>query len=306
MSYFQECSDLKVKERVLQVYDKTLESFKSDVEGLKVWLKTQPHLPQVLNDRQIESFLILGKCNTEKVKSKIDMYFTLRARFPDVFNNWHPLSERIKQAQRYVCFVPMPKLNKDLNRVFIMKIKPTDNPMDIDAYACFAYLMNVVEIRFLEDMCSGHIIIFDLENVKIGHVVKMTPMFIKTIFIIAERSLTTRAVAVHLVNAPSSIDQTLFIAKTIIKPKLAERIIVHKGTDTAVTSLDKDVLPSDYGGNEKSLDDLEARFLKKFEEYKDFFDQREHWKVDEDLRPEKYDEDGFFGCYGNFKQLQVD
>ncbi|XP_018561549.1 uncharacterized protein LOC108903746 isoform X2 [Anoplophora glabripennis] len=269
MSYFQECSDLKVKERVLQVYDKTLESFKSDVEGLKVWLKTQPHLPQVLNDRQIESFLILGKCNTEKVKSKIDMYFTLRARFPDVFNNWHPLSERIKQAQRYVCFVPMPKLNKDLNRVFIMKIKPTDNPMDIDAYACFAYLMNVVEIRFLEDMCSGHIIIFDLENVKIGHVVKMTPMFIKTIFIIAE-------------------------------------IIVHKGTDTAVTSLDKDVLPSDYGGNEKSLDDLEARFLKKFEEYKDFFDQREHWKVDEDLRPEKYDEDGFFGCYGNFKQLQVD
>lgn len=50
MSYFQESSDLKVKEKVLEVYGKTLEVFENDVENVKVWLKTQPHLPQVLSE----------------------------------------------------------------------------------------------------------------------------------------------------------------------------------------------------------------------------------------------------------------
>lgn len=47
-------------------------------------------------------------------------------------------------------------------------------------------------------------------------------------------------------------------------------------------------------------------FMKKFDDYMEFFDQREDWKVDEDLRPEKCRDDGFFGRYGNFKQLEVD
>ncbi|KAJ8916651.1 hypothetical protein NQ315_000296 [Exocentrus adspersus] len=306
MSYFRESADLKVKEDIIRLHGKTLEEFNGYVEILKTWITTQPHLPQVLTHRQVECFLVMTKINVDKARSKIDMYFSIRSRFPDVFLNSHPFCDRMKQAQEFICFVPAPKLCGDLNRLFLIKIKPVEDPMQMDPYACFALLLNVVDVRLLEDMCNGHTVIFDMAHLKIGHLLRVTPTFIRTMFLIGERSLTTRVAALHIINAPSFIDQTVLLVKSIVKAKLGERIIVHKGVESATKFLDKDTLPKDYGGNEKTLEELEDVFMGKLEYYKGFFDERERWEVNENFMPEKYKDEGVFGAFGNFQKLEVD
>jgi hypothetical protein len=44
----------------------------------------------------------------------------------------------------------------------------------------------------------------------------------------------------------------------------------------------------------------------KLAQYQDRFDQLDKLKVDENLRPEKLDNDQVLGFHGNFKKLNVD
>ncbi|GBP24612.1 Alpha-tocopherol transfer protein [Eumeta japonica] len=63
----------------------------------------------------------------------------------------------------------------------------------------------------------------------------------------------------HLVNAPSFVDKVVFLFKTILSRKLAERIHVHSSYEDFHKHVSREVLPSDYGGEERSLDELHGR-----------------------------------------------
>ncbi|XP_074030266.1 alpha-tocopherol transfer protein [Leptinotarsa decemlineata] len=291
--------------KIWKTIGRTKTTAQKDIDLIKTWLNSQLHLPHTLSDQQIASFLIVGKGNIEKIKSKIDMYYTMRFLYPEIFSDSHPFSKKCLNVYKFLYTLPLPKTNKDLNRILVLKLKDAD-PSELDAYACCASLMNMADMRMLEDFCDGHLIIVDMEFCRMGHLAKLTPKLIRDIYNILGKAFTTRVVAIHLINAPLFLDQAIFLIKSLIKPKVANRIFVHKDMKSVVESIDKNILPKDYGGYEDSLEELEAKYLKKMEDRKDFFDQRENWVVMEDLRPSKVSNDEFLGYYGNFKKLDVD
>lgn len=103
---------------IYRTYDRTLESFAEDVERVKEWVKTQPHLPEMPRefcivlknffliivtfpaDELIRSFLRGSKCSVERVKQRIDMYYTLRNFAPDMF--LHPLSPEVREQSKFL------------------------------------------------------------------------------------------------------------------------------------------------------------------------------------------------------------
>lgn len=87
---------------------------------------------------------------------------------------------------RYI--IPLPKLHFDLSRILIFKLKDIADPSQMDPYAIFAHLINIVEIRFFEDFCSGHVVLFDLEHCKFNHITKVSPSYIKNAYTIGEVS----------------------------------------------------------------------------------------------------------------------
>jgi hypothetical protein len=103
---------------------------------------------------------------------------------------------------------------------------------------------------------------------------------------------------------------------------LVLQVFVHKTLDTLYEHVPKTILPRDYGGYERSLNELNGRkneetsqrvdvvlsgILKmKMMEHKEYFDRLDTLKVNEDLRPEKLINDDFLGFYGTFKHLDID
>lgn len=57
----------------------------ADLEALKTWIKQQPHLRANTDDQFLIAFLRGCKYSLEKTKSKIDKFFTLKSKFPEMF-----------------------------------------------------------------------------------------------------------------------------------------------------------------------------------------------------------------------------
>lgn len=56
-----------------------------DIQALKTWIEQQPHLRARTDDQFLLAFLRGCKFSLEKAKSKIDKYYMLRSKFPDLF-----------------------------------------------------------------------------------------------------------------------------------------------------------------------------------------------------------------------------
>lgn len=70
----------------------------------------------------------------------------------------------------------------------------------------------------------------------------------------------------HITNTSSVMDGIMGLLKPILRKDINDSVQLHKvGSDTILKSLDKDVLPIDYGGTNGLLDDHYKEWLKVFE-----------------------------------------
>ncbi|GBP74682.1 hypothetical protein EVAR_58948_1 [Eumeta japonica] len=101
----------------------------------------------------------------------------------------------------------------------------------------------------------------------------------------------------------------VFLLKTVLSPKLAERIYVHSSYEDFHKHVFREVLPSDYGGDERPLTELHAQWVEELSspsmaEYciaSDRFVTDESKRIDTSPYNEEY-----LAILGNFRQLNID
>ncbi|KAJ8913655.1 hypothetical protein NQ315_007372 [Exocentrus adspersus] len=276
-----------------------------DIGIIKEWLKTQPHLPETPSDNVIEMFLVTNKFSIERTKQRLDMYYTIRTLIPEIYQNSNPrLPEMRNITEKMGLFVPLPKPSKELHRVYVMKI--VGDPEDFDTYKFFANALNMMDVRLHYDIVVGDVYIIDYENLKMGHVVKMTPVHIKKVVTVSEKVFSSRIKGIHLINCPSYVDTLVNISKMIMKPKIANRMYFHSNYESLYEHVPKEMLPKDYGGNERSVKEFGELWKDCLLEHAERFDKLDTMKVKEELRPTPLENDDILGYHGNFKKLDVD
>ncbi|XP_068915656.1 retinol-binding protein pinta-like isoform X1 [Tenebrio molitor] len=292
-----------VREKVYKKFNKTQESVSEDVQIVRKWLQTQPHLPEIMSDIAINKFLMLNKFSIEKTKQKIDMYYTIRSLLPDMYDQCNPKLPCMKAAiDSCYCFLH-PVVLEESNRVCMFKLKKpnTGTPREIIMLG-----VNFTELRLAEDYAMYDVWIFDLATCSLNDSLKMTPSIIVKTLAIYEKVFSLRAKALYLLNTPSYISNILAFLKTLVKPKQFNRIHIHKDAEVLKEIFTEDILPKDYGGSGPSLEQLNGLMKVKLEQFQDRFDQLDQMRVDESLRPEKLVNSDILGFYGNFKKLNVD
>ncbi|XP_063924738.1 retinaldehyde-binding protein 1-like [Zophobas morio] len=296
-----------VIENVVKTFDKDKESTEDDIRTIQKWISEQPHFLQPLERRSITNFLILNKFSIEKTKQKIDNYYTTRTKLEEIYKEITPkFSSNVQEFIQIAYLLPHPQL-LDYNRVFFFKIRNPDLAEQLDNYVMARYVVACQEIRMREDVMYGDIFVIDCKHLPLSFFLKLTPTFLyKFFFMIYQQIYSIRLKGMYMINFPSFGETLVKILKTIMKRKIFERIHFLSEESLINEKFPEDFLPVDFGGKGISLEKLQEMADPEYEQHLSFFDYLEKFKVDENLRPAKLENDEMLGFYGNFKKLNID
>ncbi|XP_075164997.1 alpha-tocopherol transfer protein-like [Haematobia irritans] len=281
-----------------------------DLAALKEWIQQQPHLKANMDDQFLVAFLRGCKYSLEKAKGKIDKFYTLRTKFPELFCTFDVDDPKFRELFRLgiLLYLPNP-LNENGPRIALMRIQkfPVDKYPGEDVMRVVYALQ---EILLLEDdraLLNGLILINDLENVTMPHYLYMSPAMIKKLTVFSEQAVPLRPKATHFINTPGSFEKMYNMLKPVFSAKQQSRMFVHGTKLDLLTEIPLKYFPKEYGGENGSIPEILDDWEKKLDFYRDHFKKNAEYGTDEKLRQgNAIDFNSLFGIDGSFRKLDVD
>ncbi|CAG4936774.1 unnamed protein product [Colias eurytheme] len=284
------------------------DDMKEAVRILREWVQMQPHfMTKDFPDSYLERWIVVSKGSVEKAKSRLDRMCTMRTLLPNFFKE-SDITQDFNGLSDKVVAVICPKLTKEHHRVIVTKTLVND--ADADFLSMFyKFSIYIGEVLRKYDYVTGLHSVYDLQSLDMVKLIaKMNVVEFRNIITVFLEGYSMRVKGIHLISQSKSIELLLNIAKTILKPKIISRMHVHKSYDDLHEFIGKDVLPPEFGGNERSIfelhDDLiDVLSTKEFREWSHYMYNA---RTDEELRPSgKFNED-YAGTPGTFRILSLD
>ncbi|XP_005189931.1 alpha-tocopherol transfer protein-like [Musca domestica] len=282
-----------------------------DLAALKEWIRQQPHLRANTDDQFLVAFLRGCKYSLERAKAKIDRYFTLKSKFPELFGSIDVDNPRVRELLHTGTWLYLPNpLNDNGPRIGIMRsgLYPVDK---FSAEEVMHVAHALQEISLLEDdhaILQGVIFIGDFEKATMAHMMQMTPSLMKKMTVHSEKAVPLRPKAQHFINTIAGFEPIFNMVKPMMSAKQQKRLYVHgHKMDSLTKEIPLKYLPKEYGGENGSVEEIIAEWDKKLDQYRDYFKRSAEWGTDERLRPGKaIDFESLFGIDGSFRKLDVD
>ncbi|XP_047114972.1 alpha-tocopherol transfer protein-like [Schistocerca piceifrons] len=293
--------------RARQNVDADENSIKEAKEILLSWLKTQPHLPDAIDEVRLERLYLNCKCSLERTKVALDAYFSLRSRLPELLQERDLLRPDLQAMAQHVMLFPMPRLTPEGYRVHLSLGAVSDlSKYNPDAYVKLFLMM--LEVRLAEDLTPGDVYVIDCGQFTMAHIASFGPARVRKIEMCVRTAYCSRIKALHFVNMSQVVDLLYKIVVNSFSSKLAKRVHVHsKAANALLDHLPAECLPDELGGNAGPARDIWEAWQSKLLSYRDWFLKQDSVTSDETRRPGKdpYGE-GLFGCEGSFRKLQLD
>ncbi|XP_065169568.1 retinol-binding protein pinta-like [Atheta coriaria] len=290
-------------DQILAQFNRTVESAQIDVDCIKTWIGTQPHLTQMPSDRLILNMLIRNKFSIEKTKTKLDYYYSIRSMIPEVFENRLPTNPDIIEMRKISRTLTLPNL-VGLNRVIFFVLDEMDHKFE--AHTNLAKTFMDAEAIIYRDFSSSVEIIWDCTKSNFAFWAAFTPMMSKIFVTVAEKVYSNRCHALRIIGLPTVAQVVVNGALACLPEKLRNRITTHSDPKEISQFYPKDQLPIEYGGTNATVHQMSAQFDDMMDGCVDYFRNIQNFKVDANLRPNKLDNDELLGYHGNFRKLDVD
>lgn len=287
---------------------KNSELKEEEIQVLRDWLKKQPHLPKI-SDAELALFYHSNYYRMEPTKATIDTYYTVRSHVPEFFSNLDPLGcKELRKSFKTITIQVLDMRTPEGYAILygrLIDIEPSHYVYNDG----MKFLSMVVDIWLtIEGTMPGHIILFDMKNVVLGHAARLNPMGLKKYLYYLQEALPVRLKGFHFMNITAVMDVILNMMKPFMKKELLDMLHTHTNLDTLAKFLPVEALPNEAGGKAGPLLKLHEKSVKLLEENRDFYLYDEQNKrVNEALRPGKAKSvTDIFGVEGSFKKLEID
>ncbi|KAL1502438.1 hypothetical protein ABEB36_007579 [Hypothenemus hampei] len=294
------------KNAILNHFSMTEEDFEENINILKEWIQQSNHLPKEDDDSKLRLVLLNSKMSLEKAKQCVEGYYRIRTQYSDeFFDKLVPSTESYTQGKRLVKTAIMPKLTPDLCRITIFKSTDPHGEAD-NAYIYHVPVIMMAEMRITKELCLSNVIIIDFDGYSWKNLMKYTPTVNEKLLDMMN-SINLRIKSIHFINTSSILEPVMRILKTLLPAKLVNKIHIHKTYQTLTDFIPIECLPSNYGGKQKSIEELYDDWCEQIEESNELFEKLLNIKSTEKIELDPFHRD-MFGCGvdGSFKKLALD
>ncbi|KAF0771103.1 retinaldehyde-binding protein 1-like [Aphis craccivora] len=290
--------------------DHKLQSYDEEVDKLIEWLRDMPHLPNVNDRAWLRNCFIGRKLRIERTKESLDGYFCCRAMIDEFFGVRDPLGNDVQTAMRKTWFGFSTNLTDEGYQVIVTRnITDEDVPgRYLDQWTKYFYMC--IDWNLKRETVNGVIIIYDMATTNKNEVLtQVTPNFLRK-SLQCSTFFPYKLIQVHFINVPSYAAVVFNILKSLVPKKIQSRIFMHNNPSDVLQHIQKECVPSDLGGSDKSIQEL-GEFCKEniIAEREMFMNGILSLKADMEKKPKdtnSNEQSELFGFDGNFKQLNID
>ncbi|XP_026737019.1 uncharacterized protein LOC113500424 [Trichoplusia ni] len=278
-----------------------------DIDHFQDWISKQNHFKVKEFDRQfLERYIIYNKGSIERAKQRFDKLLTFTTLMPDYLQNFDIKNEfKALRNISHICVLPKP--TDDNYRVIITSLTGQDDD-DFQLISYYRYMFVLGEYMLHNDYCCGYEFVGDTNNFTMGTVKKMNPIVIHKALTLLVEAMGQRMKKLHLVSGSKFFDTILLLFKQGLSAKLASRLIVHPNYESLYQHIPKEMLPSNMGGNERSMQELDGVVFKEMcsDVHIANVKHMEQASTDESCRVSSKFNEEYSGMPGSFKTLCVD
>ncbi|XP_050429715.1 alpha-tocopherol transfer protein-like isoform X1 [Adelges cooleyi] len=286
-----------------------------DVKILKEWMRKQPHLPNpdddenIIDEKRLKTFLLMCKNSLEKTKVMLDQHYTVKLSAPEYFSKWDPTLPEIVRTIKQSCFLPLPNPTREGHRVGILRIRTEEvGNVVFDDFIKLCFMTLDLRISKL-DTCKKEIGIIDCTNMSMNYVAAFIPC-IKKIIESVFGAYPLRTHGIHLINTNSFVNPLINLSLTILKKKVAGRMINHKSIEDLKNYIEPSVLPLDYGGTyPKTSDEIIDDWYDELKKHREWLIAQSSIVADNSKRPKNsinHSDDVGNDIEGSFRKIEVD
>ncbi|KAL7303038.1 hypothetical protein TKK_0004257 [Trichogramma kaykai] len=206
----------------------------------------------------------------------MDCYYRLRAQVPDFFAARDPTSQASLNALKVVYFAALPKPDKQGNRIIFHGLAD-GAPSRYQFADSVKLLLMSMDASLHEVGCvPGHVFLFDMRGVGIGHLTRLSLAGIKRFFEYIQDAMPVRLKAIHVLNCVWFIDRVLALVKPFMKKELMDILHLHTGSVSEVYRyIPPECLPKDFGGELDDIETLHQQHCRKLADLRDYFQEEE-------------------------------
>jgi len=214
---------------------------------------------------KILMFLNFANNDVDAAFARCEKYVELKQSMPEFFTNRDPESDEIKAKLESCVYASLPVSPKN-NMLILHKIRTSD-PKDFNfEEAVKVFIMSCEVYSFSKGPRDGNIFIYDLEGASFSHMFRTSLSSIRKALRFLQEGSPYDLREVHIMNCFSAVDYMLPIIKPFLRADLLQKVHFHpKNMDMEKfyeKHIPKSHLPSDYGGDLESIEELHQKQIK--------------------------------------------
>lgn len=224
---------------------------KRALNEVRKWIKAQSHMKNVRMDANfILRFLRMQKFEINESCEILDKYLTMRCQHPAWFQNLDCKDSALSKLIDLGYIFVLPNRDSQGRRVIFSKANAFDPARFSTSDMMRAHILTFETLLTNEEnQVRGFTYVMDEEGVSWSQLTVWTPSEVSKAFSCCERALPMRHQEIHFLKLPWTMTLVFQFAKSLLSEKIRRRFKTHCGLESLHKSIDKSVLPAEYGGS---------------------------------------------------------